>query len=189
MGNGKMAERGGGRRDFFGDGGDGRPRGSPLPVLVGVRRDGCPHARGDPTGGGGLLQQRDSSAPLRCARNDMLSGGMRDGSPHPRGQREGSGFPSASSRGQAIRGGTGVGPRIREDTGGMDSRLRLHGGRQGGRGRGWAPASARTMGGDGFPSASSRGQAVSGGGGGGVPASARTREGMDSRLRLHGGKL
>ena len=152
MGNGKMAERGGGRRDFFGDGGDGRPRGSPLPVLVGVRRDGCPHARG----------QRESSRRRRGARLREDDGGLRlhggsggegEGSPHARATREGMGCRPASSRGQdfSVSGGTGMGPRIREDNGrGWSSRLRLHGGSETGgtgmgpriredNGRGWIP--------------------------------------------------
>ena len=66
MGNGKMAERRGGRRDFFGDGGDGRPRGSPLPVLVGVRRDGSPHPRG---------QREGIGSRLRLHRGQAVSGG------------------------------------------------------------------------------------------------------------------
>ena len=157
MGNGKMAERGGGRRDFFGDGGDGRPRGSPLPVLVGVRRDGCPHARGQ-------REEEDCCSNeiprLRCAALGMT----------------------------CCQGEWGVGPRIREDTGGMDSRLRLHGGRQGG--RGWVPTCARRRtGGGGFPSASSRGQAVSGGDGDGSPHPRGQWEGKVCRFRLHGGRL
>ena len=131
-----------------------------------------------------------------------------DGSPHPRGQREGvdsrfrrhggrlsaggrgwvpasarttggGGFPLPSSRGQALCGGTGIGPRIREDNGwgwipasvvtgagflrgdgdgsphprgqrvGVDSRFRRHWDRLPAGGRGWVPASARTMGGGG----------------------------------------
>ncbi len=114
-----------------------------------------------------------------------------DGSPHPRGQREedgfpppssrgqaggwgwvpasarttgGDGFPFASSRGQAVSGGTGMGPRIREDNGrGWVPVCVFTGAGCERGGRGWVPASARTTGGDGFPSASSRGQAVSGG--------------------------
>ena len=112
-----------------------------------------------------------------------------DGSPHPRGQRVGGGFPLPSSRGQALCGGTGMGPRIREDNGwgwipasvftgtgslredgdwsphprgqrvGMDSRFRRHGDRLPAGRRGWVPASARTTGG-----------------------------GWDSRPRLHGGR-
>ena len=152
MGNGKMAERGGGRRDFFGDGGDGRPRGSPLPVLVGVRRDGCPHARGQREGEDGL-----------------------------RGQREG----DFRLHGGAVSGGMGMGPRMTRE----GDAYRLHGGGCERGGRGWVPASARTTGGDGSRLPSSRGQAVSGGRGW-VPASARgQREGEDSRLRLHGGRL
>ena len=77
-------------------------------------------------------------------------GGGRDGFPHP------------SSWGQVLRGGTGMGPRIREDNGGgggdgsphpreqrggrMGSRIHLHGGRLFAGGRGWVPASARTTG-------------------------------------------
>ena len=88
------------------------------------------------------------------------SRGDGDGFPHPRGQRGGDGFPHPSSRGQALRGGTGMGPRIREDNGGrlfagtteagsrvgMGSRIRLHGGRlfAGGRGmRGTHPRGQR----------------------------------------------
>ena len=41
----------------------------------------------------------------------------------------GDGFPLPSSRGRAVRGGRGMGPRIREDNGGgVGSRFRLHGG-------------------------------------------------------------
>ena len=126
--------------------------------------------------------------------------GEGDGSPHPRGQRMGKGWiPAPSSLGQAPRGnngsgcendglgredgrwGKGMGPRIREDNG-------------------WGR--------DGFPPPSSLGQALrgnngsgcendglgarmGGGGRGWVPASARTTdgEGMDSRPRLHEGRL
>ncbi len=66
-------------------------------------------------------------------------GRAKDGSPHPRGQREGDGegvkVREGGPRGTPLREvgwGTGMGPRIREDNEegeGMDSRLRLHGGR------------------------------------------------------------
>ena len=78
------------------------------------------------------------------------------------GGGSGDGFPPPSSRGQALRGGTGMGPRIREDNGWweMGSRIRLHGGKLCAGGRGWVPASART-----------------------------TEVGMGSRIRFHGGRL
>ena len=47
-----------------------------------------------------------------CARTTG-GGGLLHATPHPRGEREGS-LPS-SSRGQAVSGGTGMGPRIREE--------------------------------------------------------------------------
>ena len=171
-----------------------------------------------------------------------------DGSPHPRGQRVGVDSRFRRHWGQALRGGTGMGPRIREDNGwgwipasvvtgtgflrgdgdgsphprgqwvGVDSRFRLHGDRLPAGGRGWVPAYARTTGGGGFPLPSSRGQASCGGTGmgpriredngwGWIPASVVTGTGflrgdgdgsphprgqwvgVDSRFRLHWGRL
>ena len=76
-----------------------------------------------------------------------------------RGQRGEGGFPLPSSRGQTLCGGTGMGPRIREDNGG-----------------GWIPASvvtgAGSLRGDGDGSPHPRGQRV----------------GVDSRFRRHWGQ-
>ena len=121
----------------------------------------------------------------------------------------GGGFPLPSSRGQALCGGTGMGPRIREDNGwgwipasvvtgagflrgdgdgsphprgqrvGVDSRFRRHGDRLL---RGDGGASAGTTGGGGFPHPSSRGQAPAGDGDG-SPHPRGQRVGVDSRFR------
>ena len=121
--------------------------------------------------------------------------------------------------GRLSAGGTGMGPRIREDSGWgwiPASVVTGTGSLRGG--RGWVPASARTTGGGGFPLPSSRGQAFCGGTGmgpriredngwGWIPASVFTgagslrgdgdgsphprgqRVGVDSRFRRHGGRL
>ena len=71
-----------------------------------------------------------------------------DGSPHPRGQRVGMDSRFRLHWGQALRGGTGIGPRIREDNGGGWIPAPVFtGGRLPAGGRGWVPASARTTGG------------------------------------------
>ncbi len=135
------------------------------------------------TGGGGF--------PLPSSRGQALLRGDGDGSPHPRGQREGDGFPLPSSRGQALPaegrgwvpasarttggggfplpssrgqalcGGTGMGPRIREDNG-----------------WGWIPASVFTG-----------GRLCCGGDGDGSPHPRGQWEGVDSRFRRHGDRL
>ena len=70
------------------------------------------------------------------------------------------GFRPRLHGGRLYCGGTGIGPRIREDNGwGVDSRFRRH----------W-------------------GQAFCGGDGDGSPHPRGQREGMDSRFRLHGGQ-
>ena len=167
MGNGKMAERGGGRRDFFGDGGDGRPRGSPLPVLVGVRRDGSPHPRGHGRDGFSPPSSRGQAvrggrgwvpASARTTGGEWVAVFVFAGAGCERG--DGDGFPSASSRGQAVSGGEGDGsPHPR------------------GHGR------------DGFPLTVFAGASSLRGDGDGCPHARGQREGMGSRFRLHGGKL
>ena len=87
-------------------------------------------------------------------------------------------------------GGTGMGPRMREDNGWGWILACVFTGAGSSRGvRGWVPACARTMGGDGFLPASSRGQALCGGYGDGSPHARGQWVGMDSCLRLHGGGL
>ena len=147
-------------------------------------------------------------------RGFVAGGGSGDGFPHPssRGagssgeqRRWGRGFPHPSSWGQVLRGGTGMGPRIREDNGwgrgrkdgglggvaggGWDgfphTRKKRRGvGEEGwwtgwrcGWGVGWVPASV-------FAGTTGRGAEMTGGAGGPqeqrmegwIPASARTRE-------------
>ena len=73
--------------------------------------------------------QNDMWGALRCARNDMLFGGMRDGdgSPHSRGHGRGDvettegvgpAFARTTGGGEGVETTEGVGPRISEDTGG-----------------------------------------------------------------------
>ena len=119
------------------------------------RGDGSPHPRGYGWGGTGDGQGRrfgvrergwvPASARTRtvggwATAGDVASGyGRGDGSPHPRGHGWGDGRrPGTSLRGT----GEGMGPRIREDTGGGtgDGQGRRFGVRK----RGWVPASART---------------------------------------------
>ena len=78
--------------------------------------------RDAPTGASGgkgeVLRRRDSSTPLRGARDDMWCR-KRDGSPHPRGHRRGGGLDSCpvfTGAGSTRECGMGMGPRIREDT-------------------------------------------------------------------------
>ena len=55
-----------------GDGdGSPHPRGQRVGALCGNNGGGASGMRGTPGGGEGLLQQRDSSTPLFCARNDI----------------------------------------------------------------------------------------------------------------------
>ena len=98
------------------------------------------------------------------------------------GRSKKDGFPLPVT-GAGLRGGTGIGPRIREDNGWGWILASVFTGTGAG-GRGWVPASARTTrttGGGGFPLPSSRGQAFCGGtgmgprirednGGGWIPA-------------------
>ena len=90
--------------------------------------DGSPHPRGH--GRGGVPHVSGVGSPW-----EQRSRGHGDGSPHPRGHGRGDGFPPSSSRGvgssweQRRRGGMGMGPRIREDTGGCTPIPRLHEGR------------------------------------------------------------
>ena len=108
--------------------------------------------------GDGATARIDSS--LRSAPFRMTCWGAKgDGSPHTRGQRGGPAF--RLGEGRAVRGGRGMGPRIREDNGwGVGSRFRLHGGRLSAGEGGWVHAYARTTGGR-----------------------------VDSRFRLHGGRF
>ena len=171
------------------------------------------------TGASSSREQRRWGAGSRIRlHGGRLSAGGRDGSPHPRkkrvGEREegwwgwggGDGFPHPFSRGQVLRGGTGMGPRIREDNGGG-----VPGEREGGRMVDWMALRGGALrgnngggggGGDGFPHPFSRGQVLRGGTGMGPrirednggrlfagTTEAGSRVGMGSRIRLHGGGL
>ena len=106
-------------------GGDGRRLGTSL--------------RGTGEGMGPRIRE-DTEGEGRATAGDVASGyGRGDGSPHPRGH----GWRGGRRRGTVLRGTEeGMGPRIREDTGGGtgDGWGRRFGVRE----RGWVPASART---------------------------------------------
>ena len=154
--------------------------------------------------GGGFVCQREGDGFHHGSRlagesardNGRMAVGDWDGSPHPRGQWERGWSPASVFAGAGSpRGDWGWVPasaRTMEE--GMESRLRLCGGRltAGGLGWGWVPASARTTG-EGMESRLRLcgGRLTAGGlGRGWVPASARTmEEGMESRLHLCGGRL
>ena len=117
-----------------------------------------------------------------------FAGGYGDGSPHARGQRVGMDSCLRLHGGGTCAGGTGMGPRMREDNGWGWILACVFTGVGPVRGvRGWVPACARTTGGDGFLPASSWGWALCGGYGDGSPHPRGQRVGMDSCLRLHGG--
>ena len=106
-----------------------------------------------------------------------------DGSPHPRGQRVG--VDSRFRLHGAGSGGTGMGPRIREDNGwGWIPASVVTGTGFAAGGRGWVPASARTTGGGGFPLSRFRPR-ITTGGGGGSPGCGGT--GMGPRIREDNG--
>ena len=127
-------------------------------------------ASGRTTGGGGFLPASSWGQALR--------GGYGDGSPHARGQREGVDSCLRLHGGRLFAGGTGMGPRMREDNGRGWILACVFMGAGSSRGvRGWVPACARTMGGDGFLLASLRGWDLCGGVRGWVPACASTTGG------------
>ena len=115
-------------------------RSAPFRMTCGGCEGGWVPAYARTTGGGWV--------PASVFTGEGCPRGKGDGSPYTRGQRVGGGFPLPSSRGRAVRGGRGMGPRIREDNGwGVGSRFRLHGGGLSAGEGGWVPASARTTGG------------------------------------------
>ena len=134
-----------------------------------LQGDGSPHARGHGRevgkngGRRGGIRRRDSSTPLRCARNDMWVGKI-----------AGKGGASQDA---------GMGPRIREDNGGRGKGV-FHGGRVAGEGE-FRQREDVTSGREGVgygvwvPAPSSRGQALRGNTGtrwGGRGADGRPRE-------------
>ena len=87
--------------------GTGDPRGSPLSVLVGVRRDGSPHARGE----------REGWIPAYRLCGGRLSDGGRGWGPRIREDNGRGRVPVFVFTGASSLRGTGMGPRIREDNG------------------------------------------------------------------------